>query len=78
MSQKAHGTSAYPVMKELKFGVDWDTADKICNFNRHYAEHSGYAEKVNWTKYLNQNGTTKFFDSVTGILLFEAPKGRTL
>jgi len=30
-------------MENLKFGVDYKTADKIGCFNRHYAEHSGYA-----------------------------------
>ncbi len=38
MSPKAHGTSEKPVMKDLKWGCDYDTADRICNFNRHYAE----------------------------------------
>lgn len=35
MSKKAHGTSEKPVMKDLKWGCDYDTADKICNFNRY-------------------------------------------
>ena len=34
MAPKAHGTSEKPVMKELKWGCDYDTADRICNFNR--------------------------------------------
>jgi hypothetical protein len=38
MSPKAHGTSATPVQKDLRWGCDYDTADRICNFNRHYAE----------------------------------------
>eukprot|EP00957_Ditylum_brightwellii_P141048 10745525-Ditylum_brightwellii.AAC.1 len=33
MSKKAHGTSEKPVMKDLKWGCDYDTADRICNFN---------------------------------------------
>jgi hypothetical protein len=41
MSPKAHGTSEKPVMKELRWGCDYDTADRICNFNRHYAEYAG-------------------------------------
>lgn len=41
MSQKAHGTSETPVMKELRWNCDYDTADRICNFNRHYAEYAG-------------------------------------
>ena len=44
MSPKAHGTCLTPVQKPLRWKVDWDTADRICCFNRHYAEHSGYWE----------------------------------
>ena len=44
MSPKAHGTCLAPVQKPLRWQVDWDTADRICCFNRHYAEHSGYWE----------------------------------
>lgn len=38
MNPKAHGTSERPVMNELRWKCDRDTADRICNFNRHYAE----------------------------------------
>ena len=41
MAQKEHGTSAVPVQKNLRWGCDEQVADKICNFNRHYAEYSG-------------------------------------
>ena len=34
MSQKAHGTSATPVQSDLRWNCDWNTADRICNFNR--------------------------------------------
>lgn len=37
MSQKKHGTSETPVQKDLRWGCDFETADRICNFNRHYA-----------------------------------------
>ena len=30
-------------MKNLRFGVDYKTADQVGCFNRKYAEHSGYA-----------------------------------
>lgn len=43
MSKKAHGTSENPVQKNLRYGCDPDLADKICNYNRHFAEFSGYA-----------------------------------
>lgn len=42
MSPKNHGTCTVPVMKELKWNVNHGEADKICCFNRHYAEYSGY------------------------------------
>lgn len=41
MSKKAHGTSATPVQDNLRFNVDRETADRICNHNRHYAEQAG-------------------------------------
>lgn len=37
MSPKKHGTSETPVQKDLRWGCDVDTANRICNFNRHYA-----------------------------------------
>ncbi len=42
MSPRAHGTCEKPVMQKLRWNCDRDTADRICCFNRHYAEHSGY------------------------------------
>ena len=81
MSKKAHGTSAKPVQDNLKYGCDFDTADKICSFNRHYAEHSGYAftAKINWEKTITEHGgEITYYDSVTGKPLFIAPRGRTV
>ena len=37
MSKKSHGTSETAVQQNLKWNADRDTADRICNFNRHYA-----------------------------------------
>ena len=37
MSPKAHGTSNTPVQQNLRWNCDWDTADRICNFNRTFA-----------------------------------------
>ena len=48
MKSKAHGTCEQPVMRDLRWNCDYDTADRICCFNRHYAEHSGYWEKTNF------------------------------
>lgn len=55
MAPKAHGTAPKPVMKNLRWNVNYDTADRISCFNRHYAEHSGYWET---TDFLNQVSTT--------------------
>ena len=77
MSQKAHGTSATPVQDNLLYGCDFQTADKICNYNRHYAEHSGYAfgNKRTWVSTIKGNGGVEvtYYDSVTGKPLFTAP-----
>ena len=34
MTQKGHGTSEKPVQKNLRWNCDFQTADRICNFNR--------------------------------------------
>ena len=82
MSQKAHGTSEKPVQDNLLYGCDFETADRICNYNRHYAEHSGYAfgGKRTWVATMQAKGDveTTYYDSVTGKPLFIAPRGRTL
>ena len=43
MAPKAHGTAERPVQTDLRWGCDRAVADRICCFNRHYAEHSGSA-----------------------------------
>lgn len=79
MSKKAHGTSATPVQEDLRWGCDKVKADQICNFNRHYAEHSGYFEKTTFLDDANATtGEINFYDSNTGKLLFTAPKGRSM
>ena len=83
MSKKAHGTSEKPVMKNLRWNCDYDTADRICNFNRHYAEFAGYWTQTDFLKYVKENykegdEPLKFYDSVTGKLLFQAPVGRSM
>jgi peptide methionine sulfoxide reductase MsrB len=79
MSQKAHGTSDKPVQNKLRWNCDVQKADKICNFNRHYAEFSGYWNSK--TSFLEEeseaSGEITFYDSVTGKPLFIAPRGRS-
>jgi hypothetical protein len=80
MRPKAHGTSETPVQDPLRWGCDANMADRICNYNRHYAEWSGYWET---TRFLSEIDTARddkpvtFFDSNTGKPLFTAPVGRT-
>ncbi|GFH57362.1 hypothetical protein CTEN210_13838 [Chaetoceros tenuissimus] len=78
MSPKAHGTSEKAVMKDLKWGCDYDTADRICNFNRHYAEFAGYWATTKYLEEVDRENPTKYYDAVTGNHLFTAPVGRTM
>eukprot|EP00579_Thalassiosira_antarctica_P007688 CAMPEP_0201883686 /NCGR_PEP_ID=MMETSP0902-20130614/16181_1 /ASSEMBLY_ACC=CAM_ASM_000551 /TAXON_ID=420261 /ORGANISM="Thalassiosira antarctica, Strain CCMP982" /LENGTH=218 /DNA_ID=CAMNT_0048412537 /DNA_START=69 /DNA_END=725 /DNA_ORIENTATION=- len=76
MSPKAHGTSATPVQKDLRWDCDNATADKICNFNRHYAEHAGYWTTTSFVGDVkDEKGEITFYDSNSGKPLFVAPKG---
>lgn len=84
MSQKEHGTSNYPVQENLRWKVDNALADRIVNFNRRYAEYSGYwsqetelIKEINDHIAKNDNNPIQFYDSVTGKLIFTAPIGRT-
>ena len=77
MAQKAHGTSNTPVQSELRWNCDWNTADRICNFNRRFAEYAGYWQTTTFLSEIDQTTTTKFYDSNTGKLLFTAPINRS-
>ena len=77
MSKKAHGSSAVPIQKDLRWSCDVKTADNICNHNRHYAEHSGYWETTSFLKDESAaSGEISFHDSNTGKQLFVGPRGR--
>lgn len=82
MSKKAHGTTEKPVQLNLLYGCDFDTADRICCYNRHYAEHAGYAfsNPRTWIQEITNNGGIEvtYYDSVTGKPLFIAPRGRSV
>jgi len=78
MKQKSHGTTEKPVQQQLRWGVDRDTADRICSFNRHYAEYAGYWKNTNYLKEVDRNQPTVYYDSVSGKPLFVAPIGRSL
>merc|ERR1712139_301001 len=70
MKPKAHGTSETPVQKNLKWECDWNTADRICNFNRHYAEHSGYFQTTAFLAQEKGDKALTFFGSNSGKPLF--------
>jgi len=44
MSPKEQRTSSAPVQETLSYGVSRSLADKICSFNRVFAEMGGYFE----------------------------------
>jgi len=79
MSKKQHGTSDRPVQSNLRWGCDPKLADRICNYNRDWAEHAGYwTSETKFLKEINGVSEIEFFDSVTGKKLFVAPRGRTM
>ena len=75
MSPKAHGTSPHPVQDKLRWNIDRRTADRICSFNRHYAENAGYYETTSYLMEVSRERETVYYDSVTGKPLFVAPRG---
>eukprot|EP00597_Dinobryon_sp_UTEXLB2267_P001947 CAMPEP_0170073106 /NCGR_PEP_ID=MMETSP0019_2-20121128/10581_1 /TAXON_ID=98059 /ORGANISM="Dinobryon sp., Strain UTEXLB2267" /LENGTH=200 /DNA_ID=CAMNT_0010282419 /DNA_START=10 /DNA_END=612 /DNA_ORIENTATION=- len=77
MNQKSHGTCVGGVMKNLRWNCELNTADRICCYNRHYAEYAGYWEKTSFLKEADKDKEITFYDSVTGKPLFIAPRGRS-
>jgi hypothetical protein len=78
MNEKAHGTSNQPVQSDLLYGVSDKLADRICSFNRHFAERGGYFLTTNFEDaVLEAKGPVTFYDSVTGKPLFVAPINRS-
>lgn len=80
MRPKEHGTSHVPVQTSLRWHCDSAIADRLCNYNRHYAEYSGYWEDS--STFSSEETSTSddpiiFYDSNTGGPLFTAPVGRT-
>lgn len=82
MSKKAHGTTAAEVQQNLRFGVNRAKADRICSYNRMFAETEGYWRTTSFaTEFIDlvgqEKGPVTFYDSVTGKPLFRAPIGRS-
>jgi len=80
MTNKSHGTTENPVQANLRFNVDAKTADKICSYNRHFAEYSGYftSSKSYLEALRTADGPITYYDSVSGKPLFKAPIGRSM
>lgn len=79
MSEKAHGTSEVPVQSNLRWQCRPELADRICNYNRRYAEPAGTWERqtVFLDEASNQEDVT-FYDSNTGVALFyNGPRAAT-
>jgi hypothetical protein len=80
MKTKTHGTSDRTVQSKLRWNCDISLADRICNFNRNWAEFAGYFTTTTFLKEASlesQQGPVTFYDSVTGVPLFKAPIGRS-
>ncbi|OEU08215.1 hypothetical protein FRACYDRAFT_271793 [Fragilariopsis cylindrus CCMP1102] len=63
----------------LGMELDYEIADRICCNNHRFAEPKGYHEwpEVDFYSKLDPNQETIFYDSVCGLPLFVAPRGRT-
>lgn len=85
MSPKEYGTSSVPIQTNLRWSCDKNIANRICNYNRHYAEYFGYWERdstfiqdevqvlKNNTDNTSSPITLNFYDSNTGAPLFTIP-----
>eukprot|EP00658_Telonema_sp_P-2_P039347 TRINITY_DN28159_c0_g1_i2.p1 TRINITY_DN28159_c0_g1~~TRINITY_DN28159_c0_g1_i2.p1 ORF type:complete len:240 (-),score=48.31 TRINITY_DN28159_c0_g1_i2:287-1006(-) len=77
MSNKAHGTCDHGPEPGLRWGCDLKTADRICCFNRHYAEYSGYWQSTAFLSTEANSGQITFYDTISRKPLFIAPRGRS-
>jgi hypothetical protein len=67
MSPKSHGTSNAAVQSKLRWKCDRSLADRICNYNRRWAEHAGYwTQETSFLSEADPTTETTFYDSVTG------------
>lgn len=78
--QQCYGFDPQPdLVNFLGAELDYSTADRICCHNHRFAEYRGYLEapEVRLFDRLDPNVEHVFFDSVCGLPLFVAPRGRT-
>ena len=66
-----HNLLNSPVQQNLRWKCDRDEADKIANYNRHYAEYSGYFKtRLDFLNEAKNANEITFHDSNTGKSLF--------
>jgi len=78
--EQCYGYTPMPsVSTYLGAELSYSTAQRICCNNHRFAEYSGYlaAPEVDLFGKLDANGETVFYDSVCGLPLFIAPRGRS-
>lgn len=63
----------------IRWGYDREVADSISCFNRHYAERSGaWQLHPAFVSALSTDQEITFYDSVSGLPVFIAPRGRSM
>ena len=79
MFKKSHGTTDQAVQSDLLFGVSNKLADRICSFNRIFAEPAGYFQTTGFLEVMRSTQEpVTFYDSVSGKPLFKAPINRSV
>lgn len=70
MSPKAVGTCSSHVQPQLRFGCQPQLAERICCFNRHYAEPSGFLDDTQFYEVMraaeDSGQPVTFYDSISG------------
>lgn len=68
------------VQEQLRFGVDRKMAAEMTVLGCHAAENHFYYKKTQWRKELKavEDGVLTYYDSVSGLPVFIAPRGRSL
>jgi len=77
---QCHGHSPMESVRTfLGAEIDYGTSERICCHNHRYAEYAGYlnSPEVDLFSRLDPGSETVWYDSVCGIPLFVAPRGRT-
>lgn len=78
--EQCYGYTPMPsISTYLGAELSYSTAERICCDNHRYAEYRGYlaAPEVDLFGKLDANSETVFYDSVCGLPLFIAPRGRS-